>query len=275
MNKPKQLLPLSYEQMRSLVLEALTTCQSGSTSEIDQKVAELVVKHGHVQHDHSQFRYSLPRDETDRVADIYWDLLVEGIVRPGRSDGMNSGLAWFHVTDHGKSILRGLASSPYDPDGYLTGLSSSIASIDPVILTYLNESLRTFRIGCYLSSTISLGCASEKAILQLIDTLASVQPATSNFKSKTDGKHIKTQFEEMNKLLTGKYQPTMPQELRDSLDIYLNGIFTLLRIQRNDAGHPSGKTVDREEAHANLSLFQGYLKRVYNVMDWVRTNPAP
>jgi len=38
-----------------------------------------------------------------------------------------------------------------------------------VILTYLEESLRTFRIGCLLSSTTTIGCASEKALILLFD----------------------------------------------------------------------------------------------------------
>lgn len=41
---------------------------------------------------------------------------------------------------------------------------------------------------------------------------------------------------------------------------------------RNDAGHPTGKSIDREELYANIIVFRNYLKRVYNVINWLNEN---
>lgn len=40
-----------------------------------------------------------------RVRDIIWDLIVEGIVRPGLLTRTESDLPWFHVTEKGRAAL--------------------------------------------------------------------------------------------------------------------------------------------------------------------------
>src|SRR6516164_6023032 len=50
------------------------------------------------------------------------------------------------------------------------------------VYIYLTESLHTFRIGSLLSSTITLGCASEKALLLLIDAYANALPQSKQAK---------------------------------------------------------------------------------------------
>jgi hypothetical protein len=40
-----------------------------------------------------------------RVRDIIWDLIVEGIVRPGLLTRHEADLPWFHVTEKGRATL--------------------------------------------------------------------------------------------------------------------------------------------------------------------------
>jgi hypothetical protein len=101
--------------------------------------------------------YFLSRNDQARVQDIFWDMLIEGVVRPGLGDGTNCDLPHFHVTDRGRAALSAASPPPYDPDGYLKRLQADLPAIDPVIVTYLKESLHAFRIGCLLSSTVTLG----------------------------------------------------------------------------------------------------------------------
>lgn len=79
------------------------------------------------------------------------------------------------MTDFGKERIKD-ARTPYDPDGYLNALRSDVPDVDDVIITYLTESLHTFRIGSLLSSTITLGCASEKALLLRIGAYGDALP---------------------------------------------------------------------------------------------------
>jgi hypothetical protein len=49
-----------------------------------------------------------------------------------------------------------------------------------------------------------------------------------------------------------------------------------LRTNRNDAGHPTGKSIGREEAYASLTVFPTYLKKVYELVGWLKSNaPLP
>ena len=49
-------------------------------------------------------------------------------------------------------------------------VKTEISIIDPVIIRYLEECLSCFRRNLLLSSAVMLGCASEKAVLLLIET---------------------------------------------------------------------------------------------------------
>lgn len=213
----------------------------------------------------------LSNKDKGRVQSIFWDLIIEGIIRPGLSDGMNNNLPFFHLTDRGKQVKAEGMASPYDPDGYLKRLTADVPLFDPVVLTYLTEALSTFRIGCLLSSTIALGCASEKLLLLLIEAYASALPAErqSKFRKEVEGRMIKRQFEEFSKHLESAIKPKLPGDLRDDLDVHVSGVFTLIRNMRNDAGHPTGKTIERQQANANLILFPVYARHVYRLIDWM------
>jgi hypothetical protein len=44
------------------------------------------------------------------------------------------------------------------------------------------------------------------------------------------------------------------------------------RRTRNDAGHPTGRRMERDEIHALLLLFPTYCKMVHDLMVWLATN---
>ena len=61
----------------------------------------------------------------------------------------------------------------------------------------------------------------------------------------------------------------MPESLRDSLQVELDGIFGLIRKTRNEAGHPTGRSIEREEAEALLLLFPTHAKTVFSLTGWL------
>lgn len=281
-------LTLSYEQLRSLLIEWLSQAGGGQLNNLRTAIASLAIKQGHVADPSAQrhgafgmqpISYSgygstlLSGKDYGRVQSIIWDLIIEGVVRPGLNDGSNNDLPFFHVTDFGKQRLKDGPKSPYDPDGYLKRLKDEVPDLDPIIVIYLNESLHTFRIGCLLSSTISLGCTSEKALLVLIATYADALPEAmqEKFRKNTEGRMIKRQFDEFRRMLDSHLKGLLPTDLADGLDITLNAVFEMIRSQRNDAGHPTGKDVHREQTYASLVILPTYLKKVYKLIDWLKT----
>jgi hypothetical protein len=53
---------------------------------------------------------------------------------------------------------------------------------------------------------------------------------------------------------------------------HIDGIYDLIRRTRNDAGHPTGKRMERSETHALLLLFPTYCETADKLMDWLKTN---
>lgn len=285
----EQSLNLTNEQMRSVVMEAMKGCGSTQWVNLRDHLPEVAQQMGLMptpkadQNSGFGGRIVYSSGGRDRISNrdyaqmqnVVWDLIIEGILRPGVGDGQNEGLPFFHVTEWGKEVLTGSPPVPYDPDGYLKRLQGDVPNLDAVILTYLTESLRTFRIGALLSSTITLGCASEKALLLLIESYAASLPQASRekFEANTKGRMIKRQFDELRKAIEGDLRGRLPRDLEDGLDIELTALFDFIRNQRNDAGHPTGKTIERERAYANLVVLPTYLRKVYDLIDWVKANP--
>lgn len=275
-------LPLNTEQLRSVVLDALRGDTNSNLSRVCGKVAQLAVERrlvpnpleGHGIYGGS---FVLPDRDWDRVQEILWDLIIEGIIRPGNLNNRNHDQwPFFHSTEYGQTVLQQNRPTPFDPDGYLRRLSTDIPELDPVILQYLSECLKTFRINCLLSSTVMLGGACEKAFLLLIEayTQAIADPTRKRrFENDTKGKTIKRQRDEFEKQRVGRLTGLLPGDIVEDLETALNGVFSLVRNYRNDAGHPTGHCIDREVLYAAIVVVPSYLRKVYDLIGWLHLNP--
>jgi len=209
-----------------------------------------------------------------KLHDIFWELLIQGVLAPGINSN-NVSLPFIHLTDFGKKCIEANSIIPHDPDGYLKRLEMLVGQpLDNTVLTYIREGLLTFLGGHYLASTVMLGVASEQCIDLLIEvyTNAIVDPSKKlvfNKKIKQAGRSVKNRFDTIRDELLAL---SIPSHLKDALDIQLSGIFTLIRYSRNDAGHPTGRLIDKDLAHGNLLLFPQYVKRVYGLIDYFKNN---
>jgi hypothetical protein len=90
-------------------------------------------------------KYYLSNEGNFLVRDEVWDLILEGILKPGLPPGnlLGDNLPHFHLTERGKKLIEEGVVTPYDPDGYLRHLRDTVGAIDPVIMTYMEECLRT------------------------------------------------------------------------------------------------------------------------------------
>ncbi|HEY9909139.1 MAG TPA: hypothetical protein V6D18_16210 [Thermosynechococcaceae cyanobacterium] len=119
-------LDVSYEQLRSLVVESLGSSDGGQVTSLYINMAELVVQKGIAPNPYANSgttyinpQYDLPQKYKSWIEDIIWDLIIEGVVRPGLQNGLNNGLPWYHVSEYGRTVLGNNLPQPYDPDGYL------------------------------------------------------------------------------------------------------------------------------------------------------------
>src|ERR1039458_3024960 len=137
-------LPITYEQMRTLVLDSLIG--ASQVTGLYNVVAGLAAKRGmthkpittnsnafgprSVLTGYLDSEVRLADKDKARVQSILWDLIVEGIVRPGLNDGMNDGWPFYHVTEFGQHVLGGRPPSAYDPDEYLKRIRADIPNVD-------------------------------------------------------------------------------------------------------------------------------------------------
>ncbi|AMQ01656.1 hypothetical protein AY601_4835 [Pedobacter cryoconitis] len=203
---------------------------------------------------------------------IIWNLIIEQVLTIG--DYHNDTWPHLSVTDYGSAIIGSVKPVPNDPAGYLNRIKKEIPELDPIIETYLAESVRTYNINQLLSATITLGCASEKALLILIDSYVNSfhdESAKNVSLKKIEGRFIKTQFDEFDKSIK-RLLVNLPYLLKDKYANTLIGVFEMIRSNRNGAGHPTGKLVDKETLFANLQVFITYCKYIYDLKEYLDTN---
>lgn len=270
-------IPLS--ELRFLVLEAFKRIPQTQYLSLCNAVASIAVEKGIVPNPRGNVSvfggsFCLCGKDEDRVRETIWNLIIERVITIGMNNS-NPAWPWLSLTEYGSQVVNSVEPTPHDPTGYLKRVKESIPHIDSVILTYLEESLKTYNINALLSSTIALGCASEKALLLLIDSYANaIQDSgrKTKFINDTKGRMIKRQFEEFSKCITNLIGK-MPNDISDGLNTVLLGVFEMIRNNRNDAGHPTGKSIPREYVYANLQVFIPYCNKIYQLIEYFNNNP--
>lgn len=58
----------------------------------------------------------------------------------------------------------------------------------------------------------------------------------------------------------------LPAEVKEDLDTHFAGVLSVIRTFRNQAGHPTGKIMDREQTFVLLQLFIPYCRKLYQLM---------
>lgn len=182
----------------------------------------------------------------------------------------NPNFPFFRVSAHGKKIIENQDVYFYhDVSSYEAVIKQQVPSIDDVTLVYLREAMESFYGGCYLSSSVMLGVASEHTFLKLLDKIENGKNK-STFKKAFDERHIYKKFEAFKNRLKQEMgnNITLPDEIKENLDTNLEGIMNTIRNFRNDSGHPSGNIISREQCYVNLNLFIPYCKKAYQLIDF-------
>ncbi|MGN7354424.1 hypothetical protein ACTHPJ_24075 [Paenibacillus amylolyticus] len=273
-----QKMDVPLDQIRGLVLEVFKNESQSQYVRVCNDVAQLAVSKEIVLDRETSNggyfgrEYVLDGDDQDRVREIIWNLIVEGILMIG-INANNSEWPFLKLTDYGSSVVNSEMPMPHDPSGYLNSIKQDIPEIDDLIITYMTECLKAYRINLLLSSTIMLGCASEKALLLLIDSFINSfedDVKRKQIHDKFANKMIKRQFDELTRSLT-TIQSGIPKDISDGLSNVLLGVFEMIRNYRNDAGHPTGVTISKEQVYANIQVFIPYLKKIYQLINYFKT----
>ena len=163
--------------------------------------------------------------------------------------------------------------TPYDTGQFIDRLKARVPAVDQFVLLYLTEALQCFRAGTYLASAVMVGVASERILLNLrsvIESALDTKQKQDKFTADTAGKSVKRIYDEIQKRLDPIMEQITTALKKEDISAELSGIFDLIRKTRNDAGHPTGRKVEREEAFALLQLFPSYCSATDEVIGWLK-----
>jgi hypothetical protein len=107
-----------------------------------------------------------------------------------------------------------------------------------------------------------LGVAAEQVFTGLATAVVAAEPSRGKKLAERLADVRSSQnarFAELRKVLE-PLRPSLPSELVDSLT--LDAVGDLLRVTRNDAGHPSGRLIDEDTARSHLAVGGGYLAKM-------------
>jgi hypothetical protein len=127
---------------------------------------------------------------------------------------------------------------------------------------YLEEAVAAFYSGCFLAATVMLGVAAEAEFLRLIDVANKNAKIGKSFDKAAKERFIRAKIEAFRKGLEPHLR-ALSDAVKEDLDINLNAVQSIIRIARNEAGHPSGaQPPSREQVYINLQIFAPYAAQV-------------
>lgn len=203
------------------------------------------------------------------VREIVQELINNGMLYPGSAGDANSGYPWLTITEHGKEAFAQEDWLPYDPEGYVKALKTRVPDIDDITLTYISESIAAYNRRQLLSATLTLGVASENLMLLLIEAYLNwiEDPRRkAEFGRKVGDRFIYTQYKEFKQEFINDVK-NLPKELQGDWETYLDGVFNFIRLNRNSAGHPTGKKLEAKVVYANLQIFSEYANYIFRLVN--------
>ena len=169
------------------------------------------------------------------------------------NDG-NDFYPFFRLSRSGRGMLEDGQPRFHDALLYVRLVEAASPDVDPLVVAYLSEAVTAFYAGCLLASAVMLWVAAE-AEFECIAAIAAGHPVLGQaFASVLKQRMILPRMREFQRQME-LIGPTLPRGIREQLDTTYSGIQNLLRVSRNEAGHPTGAPVDRDFAFAQLTLF--------------------
>lgn len=204
------------------------------------------------------------RPSRDLIAQTLWSLVGKGLIYIDIWQPAPENWEW-RLTDAGTAAAKDEQFNPDDPELYMARLRSNIPDMSDLVAVYANEAVRCYTHECYLASAVMLGVASEAAFMEMAESSVTwLQSAGLTLKKVLDDPrqpYVK-KFEEFRKRIEPR-KADLPNELADGMSLTFDAVLDLLRIRRNDSGHPTGKPMLREDQYISLQMFSRYLQRLY------------
>lgn len=206
------------------------------------------------------------------VEDAVHDLVRQGILRPSWESA-----AAFYITHDGAAALdRDDADLPPGDAGRVGRLRSEFAGLAEIdLLTrHYGEAIAAYDAGLDYSATVMIGVCYEAGLISIACALAEWERAAAGGVPGLNSDHRKA----LKRVDAGEYVPAsavegavadalagMGRSLGESEEwakTVLRSTCHFVRSLRNSAGHPSGKSIARDDVAAHILLLPAFLRRV-------------
>jgi hypothetical protein len=257
-------MSLSPEEMRSCVLEALKRPPEQYLT-LQIATAGVAGQRGHPvqQQPYGRPAMMLPEDQR-RFREAVWALIIEGVLVIGQDDSNNQ-WPFLSLSEYGEEVVKAGRIVPHDTERYLQALEQ-MEPLDDVEKRYLPQALEALRRNLPDAAALMVGAASEHLLLRLGKAIEAKDMANAAaVRRKLDGSALSL-LAFLQDYLT-KRRKSLPRDLDEILDTTFGGIASIIRVTRNDAGHPAiERPVNRDQAFVTLQLFPTYRSWVLSVI---------
>lgn len=270
------ILELTFEELRSLTLAVLRQYPEIEWSYFLIRIGQVAADRGFLDRQQEPRRYPdlLPPVVKDLLQEVVWGLIAEGVVVPGRPATLGDG-GWphFHLTAYGRRVLSEPGPIPHDPQGYIRHIESEVPDLSPLNRMYVIEAIECFRAGRYLSVAVMVGVAAECALLHLTEAVIQWLPPkkAGEVRNLVDGTRTRKLATRIKSELDGRRGQT--DGIAKLLDSRAFEVESLIRDTRNEAGHPTGIEVDRDDAYGLLRLLPRQLRLMYDLATLLYRQP--
>jgi hypothetical protein len=212
--------------------------------------------------------------DTRQIMAAVWSLIGQGLAYIDFTQ--DSPDNWeLCLSDAGLAAVHDSEVNPDNAGEYLSRLQRTVPNVSQVIMQYAREAVVAYTSRCYLASAVMIGGASEAAFLETPNSFGTWLPSGQNQKFleiiNNSRANFITKFIEFRKRIE-PLKSQLPDEMSDGMSLTLDSVLDLLRINRNDAGHPTGKIINRDDAFINLQMFIRYLQKLYQLKDYFDLN---
>jgi hypothetical protein len=256
----------SYEEIRGVAVDVLLKRPSGQFNDFLEDIGRiLLTKHGAWPPRQTGIAYPgvaalLHQDDTPLVLEVFWDLFRQGAITLGR-DANQPAWPGYRLSRFGHQIAHQALFRFHDTNAYIEMVKTYVPDVSPDAVVHLEEAVAAFYADCLLASCVMLGVAAEAEFLRLVDVASAGAKYGTRFalvsKPMFVGQKI-TKFLGILKPLV----PALPRDATEDLETNFLMIQSVLRIARNQAGHPTAGVPQREQVYVNLQLFAPFARQL-------------
>lgn len=264
--------PIEREAIRDAMLESLRRWPPQQYLHLKINTARVLRERGLPTAGEPSFGQDaqLRRIDERRFRELLWRLINSGVLVQGL-DSSNEQWPFLSVTELGEDYLQDRGSDVYDPDRYVEQLAAK-HPVDEVESRFLYQAIAAFHADLPDAAAVMLGAAAERLILVLSDAIADADSTVAARIEKEANRSALSLLTYVSKYIEDR-KGRLPRRLREQVSTTFAGIASIVRIARNDAGHPAlDQAVGRDHALVLLRLFPHFRDWSYEFMSELRAD---